>query len=220
MYNWPWDMLPIFEIVLFCCPLMRNNWLYCCSRLESAPNHLSFQNLTLSPPPTFHTMCWWIELNSGCWNNFQRSLHHWECQTLSLPLLRSAQPPYLDVKILTHNWFWLEDKAYIHLPIKAALNLEISLILSPPTSLGRQMTSHYTHAIFLSSWEPPHRKFLCKDINFRTNLYGILKKDRRYMGRAVNTEFIKVTFPAIDRIFWFHLDNFASNFLISGFHIK
>ena len=40
------------------------------------------------------------------------------------------------------------------------------------------------------------------------------------MGRAFKTEFIKVTFPAIDRIFWFHLDSLASYFLISGSHTK
>ena len=52
---------------------------------------------------------------------------------------------------------------------------------------------------FLMIRIPPHRKFLCKEITLRATFWGILKKDRRYIGRAVRTEFIKVTFLAIDK---------------------
>ena len=38
------------------------------------------------------------------------------------------------------------------------------------------------------------------------------------MGNAGKTELIKVAFPAIDRVFWFHLDSLASYFFISGSH--
>ena len=163
----------------FCCLLIRNNWLYFCSRVQSSPSHLSVQKLILSPHPTFQAIFWWKMLWSDWWYSFLRSLHQWEYPPLSRPFWNSDQPPYLEVIILAHNCCWSETKAHIHLPSKATLNLEISLIPRPPSILGRKITSHFTQGIFLCSWSPPHKKFLCKDTNLWATLWGILKKDKR-----------------------------------------
>ena len=162
-----------------CCLLIKKNWWYFCWRLQSSTNQLYLQKFILSPHPTFQPIFWWIMLKSDCWFSFLRSFHHWECHPLSLPFCKSDHPPYLEFNTVTHNWCWLKDKSQIHVPLKVALNLERSLIPRPPSFLGRQITSHFTEGIFLWSWFPPHIKFLWRDNNLSTILWGILKKDNR-----------------------------------------
>ena len=76
--------------------------------------------------------------------------------------------------------------------------------------------SQLTQAIFLCSKPPPHRNLHCVLINFSTTLSGILKKERKYIGSAVRTEFIKVTLPPKETCFCFHLASFPSHFLTTG----
>jgi len=110
---------PIKLIVEFCCLLIWYRVEYLSWRVKSSPIHLSFQNLILTPQPTFHLKFLVMLLLSCCWNALFRSFHQWEWSLLFLPESKAFQPPYLDNKILAQSWFWLFANSQPHLPSKA-----------------------------------------------------------------------------------------------------
>ena len=162
-----------------CWLLIKYKVRYFAWRFKLSPSHLSFHKLILVPQPTLHLRLSIKQLLCYCWKTAFKSCHHWDENLLFPSKISSFHPPYLESKILTQGWFWLLASSHPHLPSKASLKLDKSLIPRPPLFLGRQTVSHFTQGILLASWWPPQRKFLSMETMLCTTFMGILKKDSK-----------------------------------------
>ena len=125
---------------------------YFSDSLVSPINHLSSQNLILSPHPTFHI----VDLPSCCpcwvsWFIVLRSLHHKDSELALGAASRFLQPPYFESSIFVHISPWFCTISHFHFPNKDILNEVISLTPNPPSSFGQQTLSHRTQTIFFWS---------------------------------------------------------------------
>jgi len=142
------------------------------------PTHTFSQNLTLSPLPNFQpTSSWNHSSPPPSLHTFTRSLYHHDWN-LSGVLVTSCFRPYFESRHSFYLPFSSEIQRHLHLAKSSILNFRMSLMPSPPSSLGLHKFFQLTHDIVLFSFPQPHRNILWILIMFLHTDSGALNRDR------------------------------------------
>ena len=95
----------------------------------------------------------------------------------------------------------------------------MSLTPNPPSTFGKHTFSHLIQAILFCSDALPHKNFLCSRTILFSTFLGTLKKEKKYIGMDVSTEFIRITLPPKDGCLCFQAANFLSHLVMIGSHV-